>query len=229
MSASAPPALVNARDYPFIGFVRAFFSSAKPDVYAVGTGTLIGPRVVLTAGHVVFDRQYGGYPWRIDVTLGGAQRFTTQGVQVRTTTQWVETDSYSNSPISAFDYGVIALANPVDNLVRPLTSIETTPSEVLRTLSVNVAGYPITPASTLGSLYGAITPLSSFNDFRLFYPVLTRSGMSGGPVFDVDSATSFATIRGVHTSIVNGQGSGVRVTANVHAMIQQWLMEFRPQ
>jgi glutamyl endopeptidase len=223
------PELVDARQWPYIGFIQSHFPSQAVGAYSVGTGTLIGPRVVLTAGHVVYDRGKGGAATSIQVTLGGPQRFTVRAIEYQTTVQWIEQDSITQSPVSAFDFGILVLADPVDRFVTPLL-FETMSAEALAGMSLNVAGYPI---NDLGNLYGArsapiLSPaLAAYNDFRLFYSIQSRPGMSGGPVYTLD-ATGARIIRGVHTSLFGGMGSAVRITANVFNLLHQWLMTYRP-
>ena len=64
------PVPVNASQFPFIARVVTVF----PRKETGGTGTLIGPRLILTAGHVVFDPMWGGDALRFAVTLGGQNR-----------------------------------------------------------------------------------------------------------------------------------------------------------
>ena len=55
--------------WPFVGMIRSYFPTLNGQASG-GTGTLIHPRVILTAGHVVYDPSRGGYPTRADVVLG---------------------------------------------------------------------------------------------------------------------------------------------------------------
>ncbi len=209
---------LSAASWPWVGFLRAFFPrlSGRALPFAVGTGSLIHPRVVLTAGHVVFDRDYGGDPLSVDVTLPGVGTFP--GVAVPTD-QWRDQDSQTKSPISAFDFAAIFLNSP-------LTTVPIVPVG----LGLDLLGTQLTVVGYTGQdypnvpFYGASAfPMPSAQDaFRIAYPIDTLGGMSGGPVYSVD-ASNRPLLRGVHTSFFDGHGDGLRITQNVLNLIHEWL------
>ena len=219
------PERVDAKSWPYIAFLRMHFPNQAAGVDSVGTGTLIAPRLILTAGHNIFDYVRGGFAQSVEATLGAQPRVRVQAQTMRTTRQWVEQDSRIQLGTSAFDFGVVVLREPLDSNIRPLRA-ETTDGKVLREMLLNVAGYP---ASDLGSLYGARSKPDSINDTRIFYPIETYPGMSGGPVFDYDAASGVRTIRGIHTAWPPGLlPTALRITENVLSLIMAWQGEFRP-
>jgi V8-like Glu-specific endopeptidase len=207
-----------ASQWPWVGFVRSFFPAlaGRQLPFAVGTGSLIQQRLVLTAGHVVFDREYGGAPLAVDVTLPGQGTFPGRAVP---TDQWRDQDSLAASPVSAFDFAAIFLDSPVTTTEPVGVGL----GEDLLRAQVTVVGYtgqnyPNVP------FYGASAfPMPSpYDAFRIAYPIDTLDGMSGGPVYTLDAANR-PTIRGVHTSFYNGHGDALRVTPNVLNLINTWL------
>jgi len=222
------PSLVNAASFPFIAFLKVTFpNQVNTSNYSVGSGTLIAPRVVLTAGHVLYERAQGGLARRVELVFGGQGNLAYRGIRAETTQQWVDVDSGTLSPVSAFDYGVVVLPQPIDNLVTPLP-FETSSAAMLASATVNIAGYPVEPRSTLGQLYGAHAGVSQHSATRLFYPIATRPGISGGPAYTVDPTTGLRTLRGVHTALVNDQGTALRINEDVFRMINEWVLAFRP-
>ena len=221
------PGPLNKTQWPYVGMVRSYFPGLNGQA-AGGTGTLINPRVILTAGHVVYDPSRGGYPTMVQVELGGLQRFSVESTVFRTTRPWVDTDSKTMNPLSAFDVGAILLDNPIPTTEVPSASVAVTPGPNLGGLDLNVVGFPVR-ADLFGTLYGArSTPtlLSPAMDlYRIFYPIVTLAGMSGGPVYTRDAASGQILLRGVHTSIYNGMGSGLRVTDGIANLIQSWVSE----
>ncbi len=208
---------LQATRWPWVGFVRSFFPllSTRSLPFAVGTGSLIHPRVILTAGHVVFDRLYGGAATSVDVTLPGIGTFPGDAVP---TDQWRDQDSATMSPISAFDFAAIFLRTPVT--ATPPVSVA---------LAAHLIGTQITVVGYTGvnypnvPFYGASAfPIPSpYDAYRIAYPIATLDGMSGGPVYTVDASTH-PTIRGIHTSLFDGHGDALRITPNVLNLIAQW-------
>ena len=210
--------------WPWVGFVRSFFPNMGGS-YTVATGSLIDPQVILTAGHVVYDPSRGGYPNVIDVAIGGQQRQVVASQVFRTTNEWVTTDSLTLNPISAVDVGAILLATPIPPGLAIPVQPPTSPAPDLSGTLLNVVGFPA-DSDKIGQLYGAQTypTPSSLDGTRIFYPVATLGGQSGGSVYEVGSAGQII-IRGVHTSIYNGQGSALRITDGIVSIINEWLQE----
>ena len=215
------PSQLDAGNYPFIAQIITTFSREITG----GSGILIGPRLILTAGHVVYDPTWGGEPEEFAVTLGGEVRKTFRTDNWRSTTRWIDHDSRLGTlrAISGADLGVVILDEPVDSLVKPIR-VETGASSEIRDQRLNVAGYPVRHGD---ELYGASSfPLPNafpeYSRLRIFYPIETEAGMSGGPAWDFDPESQLRIARGVHTSIFEGIGSALRVTPNVLSLIQEW-------
>lgn len=219
------PIPVDALLWPYVAWLRIRYPKTPDNKVSVGTGCLIGPRVILTAGHVVYDYYRGGWASLISVTMGANPRFTISTSIVRTTQHWVDVDSRTRPLESAVDYGVVVLSQAVDMQVRPLAA-ETASGTMLGSRVLNHAGYPSTEN---GTLYGARAKPVEVTETRIAYPIQTLPGQSGGPVYDYDPATKVRTVRGIHTSFIPEKGgSAVRINEGVKRLIDQWLMEFRP-
>jgi glutamyl endopeptidase len=219
------PQQAEASSFPFVAYLKVVFPfQAKTGKFTVGTGTLIAPRLILTAGHVVYEQ--AAFAQSIIVTLGGTSGRTIRAEEVETTQQWIQTDSSLQSPTSAFDYGVVVLPAPVDSLIAPL-QVETASDHDLLGMTLNVAGYPDS-AKPLGTLFGGRAAVSDLSGHRLFYPINTYPGMSGGPAYSFDQTTGQRAVRGVHTALLNGLGTAVRINENVHSLIAEWKQRFRP-
>lgn len=154
----------------------------------------------------------------VDVTFAGQSPI--RGATYRVTDQWMNQDAANNNPISAFDIAAIFFDQPVAG--RPSVPYDS---------GVNLAGAEITVVGFTGEHYpsvpffgGSAFPIPSpYDAFRISYPLETLGGMSGGPVYTVDSANR-ATVRGVHTSLlVDGNGNALRFTDNILDLINFWL------
>lgn len=219
---------------PFVACIETRFPGVDGrEVVTAGTGTLIGPRLLLTAGHVVFDPIHGGMPLGFQVTMGASPRrsFPVSGNNWRSSGPWFTTDSHRNKierSLSGSDFGVIILESTHPG-VTPI-AFQTTETDRLNALELFVAGYFNKSANLRNDAFIASslgTVMHSF-DFRITYQIATLGGMSGGPVWSRDSDTGTRTIRGIHTSIFNGVGNALRITEHVFKRIDKWRTEFDP-
>ncbi len=211
--------------WPYVGMIRSYFPGLGGQA-AGGSGTLIHPQVILTAGHVVYDPSRGGYPTKADVYFAG--ELITPSPQVfRTAQPWVDTDSLTMNPISAYDVGAILLTSAIDPNKIPAVAVAVTPGANLGGLELNVVGFPVRQ-DLYGTLYGAtafpVDLSSALNAYRVFYPFAILAGMSGGPEYTRDSSGQIL-LRAISTSVYNGMGSGLRITQGIAALITEWLNE----
>jgi V8-like Glu-specific endopeptidase len=220
------PKFLDKTQWPYVGMIRSYFRGLNGKA-AGGSGTLIHPRVILTAGHVVFDPSRGGYPTRVDVELGGTRRITVSSTVYRTTQRWLDTDSQSLNPISAYDIGALLLSEPIAPGDAPRVNFAVTAGPNFGGLEVNVVGFPVR-ADIYGGLFGAssfpVVMFPNLDPFRAFYSIETLDGMSGGAVYTRD-ASGRILLRGVHTSIYSGAGSALRITDGIAGLIQGWVNE----
>jgi V8-like Glu-specific endopeptidase len=232
-----------ASNFPFIGYLQTSFPSptAGPGGLEIGTGSLIAPRLVLTAGHMVYDADQGGQAVSIDVTFGGPQGRKYQRLrQVDFPVEWRSPRSaLDTSLVSPVDVGVIVLPQPIDRFITPVP-YQTASDTMLTGMLLNVGGYPaFPPQGPRGALWGndfnllqnGTLPASlvQYESFRLFYPVRTLGGMSGGPVYNFDPTSNTRTVRGVHTSFLDGVGgSALRINEDIFQLIQYWVTTYRP-
>jgi V8-like Glu-specific endopeptidase len=216
-----------------ICFLTSFYANAT----TTGTGFLIGPRVVLTAAHNLFDPLdgRGGFAQALRVQFPGTSSLSAFDIgpnDYDTSSPWKSRDASLDKVtrgMSAFDYGVIRLPQSIDSVVTPM-AFAVDNAQLGR---VNVAGFP--GAENLGTFKGAQIDteipagppeLAAFVPSRLFYALPTLPGMSGGPVWRDGPAGPIAC--GIHTSLANAftatgvaLGSAVRLSQSVVTFINQ--------
>ncbi len=222
------PHRLDKTQWPQVGLIRSFFpNNVQP---AIGTGTLIDRRGILTAAHVIYDPTRGGWANRFEVAFGGGASATADRSKGRVIQEWISTNVLD--PISPFDLGVILLDSPVSNV--PLADFFPSVNTDLWGHNTNVVGYPIRSDFWDGddhALAGGesspvdMGPPPDAHAYRLAYPTVSLGGMSGGPVYRTDELSTGMKIRVVNTSIYNGMGNGLIIYSTLAQWINQWLGE----
>jgi glutamyl endopeptidase len=192
-----------------------------------GTGWLVGPRTVITAGHCVFDGpNLGGFAARIAVTPGrkGATGpvNTIPAITFRTLQQWIDTAN------PEFDIASITLASDVGTQLGVFGVAARSP-ENLKTHFAHVSGYPRDRGDGAVQFHDR-QPITGTTARRLFYAADTSLGQSGAPVWIVDVAGGTPLVVGIHTygtertpAELQPANSATLITAEVRGQIQEWL------
>ena len=185
----------------------------------IGTGWLISPRVLLTAGHCVYMHDAGGWADEIEVIPGrhgGTEPFGSAiCTQMSTTHGWVN-DQGTNS-----DYGVIML--PEDKRFGDdlgWIGYANRATSDLEDKIVNLSGYP--GDKPAGTQWFDNKQLISVTNEKLFYEIDTFGGQSGAPVWQfMPDGTRYGV--GIHTSGHLSGNSATRINDAVFNNIVNWI------
>jgi len=188
-------AVPNTAAYPFSAIARLEATFPNGD-RAVGTGAFVGPNRVVTAGHIVYDREAGGYATSIAVIPGYANGLApfgqTHSIHMSTST------AYYDHADPDFDFGMLVTADAL-GLTTGWLGLKVTDNWDLGT--VVLCGFPDDLGRTQ-TMYFAGGPAQWENrqnwrepvHHRLQYEFWTDNGMSGGPIINF----SFFVV-GIHT------------------------------
>lgn len=213
-----------------------------------GTGWLAGPRLVITAGHVIFDAIHKGDPEILSrdfaiapgrIRRGDGEEAAPYGIfgmaRLSAHPRWLSDCD------PACDIGCIHLDRPVPGAVGHWT-FAAFDDTALEGAEVNIAGYPVLGPPEDGSpvpiphngmkAFWHRNRIDRVSPHRLFYSVDTSGGQSGAPVWLRLSAQEPPTVIGVHAYGFNSETTGedransaTRITPQLVQTIRRWMAE----
>lgn len=182
-----------------------------------GTGFLIGPRAVATAGHCVYLHNQGGWARRIEVIPGsnGSTRpyGSAQSSQLRSVGGWV------NGKRPESDYGCIVLPQgSFGGYNLGSFGIGALNAEELVAKPAVLAGYP--GDKPFAELWGMARKIKTVGPKTLGYDIDTVGGQSGAPVYIKRNGSR--TVVGIHNYGASSGNSATRVTQGVAQRLIAW-------
>lgn len=189
--------------------------TAKNGSKWIGTGWLISPRTVITAGHCVYMHDQGGWAKSIEVipAMNDASRpyGSASSSTLKSVTGWTQSKNREN------DYGAIILpANYRPGATTGYFGFSVKDDAYLKASVLNLSGYPGDKGGNQ-QWFMALKPKSTSSRV-ITYDIDTMGGQSGAPVWlKVGEAR---TAVGIHT---NGHSSGNSATRIVTAVFNNLL------
>lgn len=200
-----------SNDYPAKCICLLIILGADNETY-YGTGFMISPRCVITAGHCLY---FGG-AWAKQIKVfpgadGGARPYG--GVA---SNNYVSTNNWTVFNKPEHDYGAIILpSDDLFNSVKGYLGFR----EILQTGPILLGGYPISENFKQVTLQGVSDQILQF---LITYDLPTVRGQSGSPVYILIGNQIF--VIGVHTFGGNPSHS-IRVTPQVISHWKKWIAD----
>ena len=204
--------------------VCSLLITASTGVQYIGTGWLVSPRLLLTAGHCVYMADEGGWVTQIEVIPGRNADARPFGSAIsrdfRSVSGWTQDGD------SDYDYAGILL--PADKRYGEQLGwfgYANRPDDYLKSITLNLAGYPGD-----GGKAGSQVEGTQWYNFRtvkdvmakqLTYEIDTYGGQSGAPVWEMTSNGSRYGVA-VHTWGTTVNNGGTRITSEVFDNIVLW-------
>lgn len=208
----------NTDEYPFRCICSLDITAASGRRF-VGTGWLVSPSLVITAGHCVYMRKQGGWVRSIEVYPGRNGRHSTPPY-VAHKRKLMSVNGWVNNRNPLDDYAGIVLDRPLGDQLGWFGFDGDLPKQQLEGELVNVVGYPFDKD---GTMWGHARSLSQVNDQELIYLNDTLGGNSGGPVILWDGNQNLVV--GIHNYGDLRGNSATRINKTVGAKIVEWMAD----
>jgi glutamyl endopeptidase len=186
----------------------------------IGTGWFISPRVLVTAGHVVYIKN-SGVPgrdgWVREIKVMPGRNGTALPYGSSTSVRFYTVRGWADDADNEFDYGAIVLTDRLGERTGWF-AFGAYADSVLSTLTANISGYPgDKPAGT--QWYHARRVDSSSNR-KVYYDTDTAGGQSGSAVYRINNGQRYAFA--VHAYGGVRVNSGTRITRPVFDNLAAW-------
>jgi V8-like Glu-specific endopeptidase len=200
-----------AAEYPFSAIGMLQITARNGRCYS-GTGWLIDPLTVVTAGHCVFLQRDGGWARSIQVWPAGNLG---QDAEPWIAKKLMSVQGWVGDGAAGNDYAAIRLNRPVDNVGS--FGFRTGKTEELQRFYCHIVGFP---SDKPWELWGHVRQAGEVQRDTLIYSHDTYGGNSGAPVFVVENDNVLAI--GIHRCGDLSGNCATRITDRVFENLQTW-------
>ncbi len=181
------------------------------------TGTLIGPRHVLTAGHCVYN--ISNDKWYSSLSFSPGQNGGTRPWGKIGWKRALSVKGWTSSHKRNYDYAMIVLNKDIGNTVGWMGYGWKSP---MPKYNVNINGYPAD--KPFGTMWHSYCGMKIITTYRLYYPCDTYGGNSGSGVYVYWSSTKKRIIYGIHAYGVDSTGynGATRIRKAVFENLKNW-------
>ncbi|AQV03090.1 serine protease [Desulfococcus multivorans] len=211
----------NTQVYPWRCICSLLITAQTGGMY-LGTGWLVSPRLLLTAGHCVYMADEGGWAAQIEVIPGRNGTTYPYGSVISRDFRSVMGWTVDND--RDYDYGAILL--PEDHRLGDQLGwfgFANRADSHLSGLTLNLAGYPGDggPTHQDGTQWFNSRAVSTVRERQITYEIDTYGGQSGSPVWELSSDGSRYGV-GIHTWGTTVNNGATRITQDVFDNIVSW-------
>lgn len=187
------------------------------------TGTVVGPRHVITAGHCVYNTDTDSWYYNLNFSAAQDGSYLPFGTSVWHTA--ITTTGWTVNHDRNYDYAMIILADTLGYWTGYMSY--GFDNNLCSNCIVNINGYP--GDKPFGTMWHSDCPLTGLQTSRLYYECDTFGGMSGSGVY-MYWAPDTRVIYGIHAYGVDhtGDNSATRINSSVFYNFQNWREWYPP-
>jgi glutamyl endopeptidase len=194
----------------------------------VGTGWVVAPRMLVTAGHCVFHQQQMG-GWAREILVSPGQDREVKPFGTHKVVRFSTTDLWHRDQNPDFDMAALHLDEPLFGEGEGF-QVGALPDNELKGFMVNVSGYPFDRGNGQEQWW-AKNRIRAVTARRIFYDVDTSGGQSGGPAYILQNEKGPAIVIGIHAYGTGGTPASIplqvnsapRIIPEVVEQIQTWI------
>lgn len=203
--------------YPWRAIASLLLTAADGTNW-IGTGWMVSPRLMLTAGHCVFMSDHGGWCRQIEVIPG--RKGGTRPYESCIATDYRSVSGWTRDGNRIYDYAAILLPESCRYGERVgWFGYQNYSDDQIENRRINISGYPGDKPS--GTQWFHSNGLTDVDDDVLEYEADTAGGQSGAPVWVKNSDGSRYGV-GIHTNGSLAGNSATRINAGVLENINNW-------
>lgn len=184
----------------------------------IGTGWFVGPRLLVTAGHVVHIKN-SGVPgrdgWVKTITVVPGRNGNDQPFGAAVSGRFYSVKGWTESGDQEYDYGAIVLSEPLGDRTGWFGFAA---YANLDDVGGNIAGYP--GDKPAGTQWYHARLIHSVTDRKVFYEIDTAGGQSGAAVYRIEDGQRFGF--GIHAYGGALTNSATRINQHVFDNITAW-------
>jgi len=206
--------------YPWRLICSLEITASDGEVY-LGTGWIAGPKLIITAGHCVYERR-SMKGWAQSIKIYPGRTEDTPPEEAIIATEFHAPHGWLDNEDENEDYGAIILQDDISSSLGYFSAASFDENYLLESL-VNISGYPGSRAGEV-QLHHA-NRILDVSATKIYYDIDTEGGQSGSPIWIYKDNEQLPIVIGIHS---NGAGkatlgnSGVRITQKIVKFIKEW-------
>lgn len=208
-----PLTKVNALSKPYckvlyLNLGRDFNNDGVIDDWTGGTGFLVSHDIMLTAGHCMYNKEYGCVDKMRIYTM---QNSSSRNSDYSYPSKWVMSTEYINNLNPNYDWCVVKLQESIGYETGWFGYATASTSK-----NISVSGYPDSTEYHYYQ-YKSSGTLNIYNKYQFSHNCSTLGGVSGAPAYDSNNV-----VWGIHTSGSDSKNYGCLITSNISNLIKKY-------